>query len=321
MTAQTKPVAEANRRLGALGVHSLDHFAFSVPDLAEAKRFYTEFGLDVREAGDALELYTFGHPHRWGIIRKGERKKLDYISFGVFEDDLPRFREHLDMLGHELIAPPPGAQSEGIWIRNPDDIPLELRAAKKSTADTKSSFDVASVGPGESAAIPRSKAPRVYPRRLSHFLTFSTDVLRDIDFYQKALGLRLSDHSGGIVAFLHAVHGCDHHLLALAGSSAAGMHHSSWDVGSIQDVGLGAAHMASQGYDRGWGLGRHVLGGNYFHYVRDPWGSYAEYSCDIDYIPAGLDWPAGDHPPEDSLYLWGPPPPEDFIRNFEAENA
>ena len=28
-----------------------------------------------------------------------------------------------------------------------------------------------------------------------------------------------------------------------------------------------------------------VLGSNYFHYVRDPWGSFAEYSCDIDYIP------------------------------------
>ena len=39
-------------------------------------------------------------------------------------------------------------------------------------------------------------------------------------------------------------------------------------------------------------MGRHVLGSNYFYYVRDPWGSYAEYSHDIDFVPAGSIWPA-----------------------------
>jgi hypothetical protein len=77
--------------------------------------------------------------------------------------------------------------------------------------------------------------------------------------------------------------------------------------------------MADHGYTRGWGLGRHVLGSNYFHYVQDPWGSFAEYSCDIDYIPAIQDWQAGEHRPEDSFYLWGPQPPADFTTNREAE--
>ena len=301
-------------------IHSLDHFCFSVPKLEEARHFYTEFGLDVRDANGGLELYTFGNRHRWGIIKQGPRKKLEYLSFGIYDGELDGFRARLDQLGIELIAPPQG-DNEGIWFRNPDGIAIQLRVADKSSPDAKSQFDVTSVGPGECAAIPRSKAPRVYPRRLSHFLVFSSDVLRDIEFYQRVLGMRLSDHSGGVVAFLHGAHGSDHHLLALAMSSGPGMHHSSWDVGTIQEVGLGAAHMASQGFDMGWGLGRHVLGANYFHYVRDPWGSYAEYSCDIDYIPAGHDWPAADHPPEDSLYLWGPPVPEGFITNFEVENA
>ena len=48
------------------------------------------------------------------------------------------------------------------------------------------------------------------------------------------------------------------------------------------------------------------------------WGSYAEYSCDIDYIPVTQDWKDGDHPPEDSFYQWGPNPPEDFAHNFEV---
>lgn len=74
-----------------------------------------------------------------------------------------------------------------------------------------------------------------------------------------------------------------------------------------------------QGLHRGVGLGRHVLGSNYFRYIRDPWRSYAEYSSDIDYIPATQRWLAGQHDPEDSFYLWGPEPPADFTINLEAE--
>ena len=76
--------------------------------------------------------------------------------------------------------------------------------------------------------------------------------------------------------------------------------------------------MHDKGYSKGWGLGRHVLGSNYFHYVRDPWGSFAEYSCDIDYIPREDRWPAADHKPEDSFYLWGPDVPPEFTVNYEG---
>lgn len=76
--------------------------------------------------------------------------------------------------------------------------------------------------------------------------------------------------------------------------------------------------MLHAGHERGWGVGRHVLGSNYFYYVRDPWGSYSEYSFDIDFVPQGLQWPSADHPMEDSFYVWGPRVPEDFVRNFET---
>ena len=101
-------------------------------------------------------------------------------------------------------------------------------------------------------------------------------------------------------------------------SSAPGFHHCSWDVSSINDIGLGATRMHDKGYTKGWGLGRHVLGSNYFHYVRDPWGSFAEYSCDIDYIPKEDRWPSADHKPEDSFYLWGPDVPPEFTVNYEG---
>jgi catechol 2,3-dioxygenase len=38
----------------------------------------------------------------------------------------------------------------------------------------------------------------------------------------------------------------------------------------------------------------------------------------MDFVPAGMTWPAGDFEPEDSLHLWGPDPPDDFVRNSEV---
>ncbi len=171
---------------------------------------------------------------------------------------------------------------------------------------------------GVAGATLRVTAPPVRPRRLSHVLIFTRDVVGATAFYQRTLGLRLSDRASDVIAFLHGIHGSDHHMLALVKSSAPGFHHCSWDVGSINDIGIGAMRMADKGYTKGWGLGRHVLGSNYFHYVRDPWGSFSEYSCDIDYIPKDVTWPAADHKPEDSFYLWGPEVPPEFTVNTEA---
>ena len=106
--------------------------------------------------------------------------------------------------------------------------------------------------------------------------------------------------------------------LPFAKSDGPGLHHSSWDVPTIDAVGVGMEQMAAAGYGEGWGVGRHVIGSNYFRYIRDPWGSFAEYSADIDYIPPDVEWPVADHPPEDSFYVWGPPVPDYFIQNHET---
>lgn len=309
--------SNAGRRRNVLGVHSIDHFAVEVPDLAEAKRFYELFGLDVRAKDATLELYTKGNPHRWAVFTEGEAKRLRYLAFGIYEDEMDAFRAHLDAQGVTYIEAPAGADSNGIWFEGFDKLPVNVRVAEKATPSEKSKFTFASSLPGQSGAIPNSKAPKVHPRRLSHFALFTTNVNAAIDYYEKTLGLRLSDKSEPAVAFLHGVHGSDHHLLALVLSDRRGMHHNSWDVGSVTEVGLGGSTMARAGFNRGWGLGQHVLGANYFYYVRDPWGSYSEYSADIDFIPHDTDWPSANHAPEDSMFLWGPNPDPEFIQNFE----
>lgn len=308
-----------SRRPGVHAVHSLERFVFSVPDLAEARRFYTAFGLEVRGSGERLDLYTVGHPHCWGsVFASGKYKRLEYLSYGIHAEDVEAMRQRID--AHGLTCPPhPLSDGTGLWLRNPDGTPLQLVVAPKVSPSRKCQPVLPEpVPPGQGAAPARSRVARVQPRHLSHVLFFTPDVDRMIRFNTDVLGLRLSDRSRDVIAFMHGAHGSDHHLVAYAKSNAPGLHHSSWDVGSIDEVGRGSEQMRNAGYAKGWGVGRHVLGSNYFYYVQDPWGSWAEYSCDIDFIPHDLDWPAANHPPEDSLYVWGPGLPEDFITNREA---
>ena len=125
------------RRPGELGVHSLDHFNFVVPDVAQAEKFYGLFGLDTKEEDGKLALYTHGHPHRWGVVSEGPRKKFTYVSFGAFEDDLPRFRERLEKLRIDRLDPPKGFESNGLWFRDPDGTLVEIRVAEKSSPNAE----------------------------------------------------------------------------------------------------------------------------------------------------------------------------------------
>lgn len=300
-----------------IGVHSLDHFTLQVPQLDEAARFYEAFGLIVERDAGRLLLRTRGNEHVWADIVAGPDKKLRAIRFGAFEEDMPVFADRLA----DGRFVPDGPSSNAIWAHGPDGLAIEIAVAEKSSPDEKSSFDLPPRHDVTRGTGPRSSVAKVYPRRLAHIALFTRSVPEAMAFYRDRLGLRLSDRSGDHVAFMHGPHGSDHHMIALALSDGGGLHHCSWDVGAVTEVGQGAAQMEAAGYSRGWGLGRHVLGSNYFYYVRDPWGSYAEYSADMDFVPAGTDWPAGDHPGEDSFYQWGPPPPDDFSTNHETATA
>jgi len=306
------------RREPMLAIHSVDEFVFGVPDLAQARHFYASFGLDVRNQEDALALHTFGHSHRWARIVRADSKRLLWLSLGIHEADLPGFERRLSGQGIRRIAPPAGADAGGLWLAGPDGLAIQLRVAPKCSPSSPSPREFPAECANAGRAPSRSQAQATRPLYLSHILLFSADVDAARRFYEEVLGLRLSDRSGSVIAFLHSPHGSDHHLIALAKSSGPGLHHSSWCVPSIDAVGIGAQQMAQAGYPRGWGIGRHVLGSNYFRYVRDPWGSYAEYSYDIDFVAPEDEWPSADHPGEDSLYVWGPDLPQDFIANHES---
>lgn len=311
-----------NDQTRPLAVHSLNHFALAVPDLQVAQTFYTNFGLKAQAEGDVLVLKA-ANGLTVARMYEGPRKRLHHLSFAIDAADLDPFVGRLKGQGIEIEKPIPGAYADGVWFRDPDGNLFEAAVAPRSMPTDKSYRGQSVRGAGARTAeeVRNDALSRgVQPLRLGHCLLFSTDVDRSVRFYENTLGLRLSDKSGDIVAFMHAPHGCDHHILAFARSHRPAFHHASFEVEDVDRIGMGAEHMVHKGYERGWGFGRHMAGSNYFYYAGDPWGSFAEYFCDMDYIPAGRPWEAQDLPPELSLHLWGPRVPDYFLHNAEADH-
>ncbi|MDP6173092.1 MAG: VOC family protein, partial [Rhodospirillales bacterium] len=158
----------------------------------------------------------------------------------------------------------------------------------------------------------------IKPRRFGHMLLFTPDLERKAEFFTHALGLGVSDSVETFLRFLYAPTGSDHHIIGLGLSGSPGFQHAGFEVGSVDEVALAGQRMVEKGYINCWGTGRHGPGSNYFHYLRDPWNSIAEYFCDMDYITEGSDWEPRVWQNEDADASWGPHLPPDFLTNFEA---
>jgi catechol 2,3-dioxygenase-like lactoylglutathione lyase family enzyme len=303
------------------GIHSIDHFALEVPSLSEAARFFGAFGLRALESAGKVELRSVGSDHTWARLYEGPQRRMAYLSLSCYEEEFHGLCEQVQAAGARDAGASPYVDGSGRWFLDPDENLVQLKVGPKTTPSRPSATVQERRVPGKRGVLARGAVKTVHPRRLSHAVMFTSSVDRSVSFYRDVLGMRLSDRSRDAVAFMHGRHGSDHHLLAFVASSSKGWHHSAWDVADVNEVGAGAEQMRKAGYFEGWGTGRHVLGSNFFHYVRDPWGSFAEFSAEMDFVPVGTQWPAADHPPEDSLYLWGPSLPDNFVTNSEAPDG
>jgi catechol 2,3-dioxygenase-like lactoylglutathione lyase family enzyme len=302
-------------------LRSLQHVALAVPDLEVGRRFYEDLGLETRRIAGGLAFRCAGRDQDQVRLYEGPRKRIAWVGFGTTGAELPQIAARLDANGVRRLDPPAATQEGGLWFRDVDGDLINVRVAA----------DAPQVRPpvlinnaGDFHRLGRRGAPNrdidALPRRLGHTLKFTRDVQRTIDFYTGVLGMKLSDRIGDLAAFLRFGGDSDHHTLAIAKSDRPGLHHMSFEMGNLDHIQLRAQRMIEAGHRDGWGVGRHIYGSNYFHYIRDPWGSLVEMFWDIDFIPADAEWEVenAEASPE-ALFQWATvPPPEDFLQNFEA---
>jgi hypothetical protein len=88
--------------------------------------------------------------------------------------------------------------------------------------------------------------------------------------------------------------------------------HSAYQVSDLDAIAAGGEHLKDLGYQRSWGIGRHVQGSQLFDYWRDPDGFLVEHFADGDLFDNTLE-PGWAPFTASGLAQWGPPVSKDFL--------
>ena len=291
--------------------HRMNSVTIGVPDVETAAAFYREFGLEETKRG------TFATPDG------GEQLQLVYtpirrlveVSIGAEDpDDIDRVASQLTAIG---VAP----QRAGTGVSAVDSgtgVNVRVEVAPKIVQDGVPSTKYN--GPGRvdrDGRSPRLRADDALvgarPRKLGHVVAGSTDVEASNKFFTEGIGFKVSDSVKGIANFMRCSN--DHHNVLIQKSPVQFLHHTSWQVADVDEIGLGAQALLTKDPARHvWGFGRHHIGSNFFWYFRDPAGNFSEYYSDLDVIVDDQLWKPQVWEGMRSLYSWGPPPPASFIR-------
>ena len=138
-------------------------------------------------------------------------------------------------------------------------------------------------------------------------------------FFTDGLGFAVSDTIPGIGSFMRC--STDHHNLLVQTAPVTFLHHTSWEFDDVDAVGARAGALVEADPSRHvWGLGRHHIGSNFFWYLADPAGNFAEAYSDLDIIDDADAWAAKPEAAESKpLATWGPPVSIEFIAPPDLE--
>lgn len=290
-------------------LHRITTLHVGVTEMDDTREWYRAFGLTEEAPGElatrdgGVQLKLEDAPYR------GVRQ----IGLGVDDpDDLGRIASSLEAADMGIDV----ALGETLRFHDPiDGLPYEISVAPRYDAAAPAAPAVntpGSVGRRDVPADAVMRANPVRPANLTHFVRGTTDAPASIRFHTEVLGFELSDALGEFGGFMR----CSelHHNMAVQQAPHPFLHHISFECDDVDEVGRGAAHMLDlDAESHVWGLGRHAIGSNYFWYLKDPSGNFAEYSSDIDRITSQDEYAPKNWDDKENLYSWGPPLPMAFL--------
>ncbi len=298
-----------------MALHRLTALEVQVPDVAAAARFYTDFGLtalDADAASGVASLATADGGEQLRLVA-GERRGLRSIGVGVDDpDDLDRMAASVAAHDAALAIE---RTSESVAVHDPSTgVRIEATIAARIVDPPGAPYNANGPGHRDRRGRPSDAVSRtepVQPRRLSHVVLGSPDHEATIALLVDGIGFQVSDAIGGIGAFLRC--STSHHNVMIQASPAPLLHHTAWEVEDLDEVGRGGAAILERWPDAHvWGLGRHAIGSNWFWYLRDPAGTFAEYTSDLDEID-GDDYRPLEWEGMQVLRSWAPPVPAEFL--------
>ncbi len=307
-------------------LHRLTQIIMGVPNVEQTAGYYAEFGLTPAPT-DITSIYGVEAPapgpaaeHRFATVDGGEQLRVVHsdrrrlVQLGVGADD----PDDLDRVAASLAALGVAVERTGTSVCAVDpgtDVLVNVELAERYAPEPTPAPDYNA--PGVNART-EQRAPGILrenpvrPRKLGHVVLGSTDQEFSQKFFQHGIGFKVSDTVPGLAAFMRC--STDHHNVLVQQAPVAFLHHSSWQVDDVDEVGRGATAMLEKDPDRHvWGLGRHHVGSNFFWYLRDPAGNFSEYYSDLDCIVDDALWKPQVWEGARGLYSWGTPPPASFL--------
>jgi catechol 2,3-dioxygenase-like lactoylglutathione lyase family enzyme len=243
-----------------MNVTHLRHVAIVTPDRAASHAFFRDaWGLrDVADAGDddATYLATQSAERFQLALLAGPQRRIERIAFGLAAPaDVDDAARALANAGY------------GLAFLDPDRRCIELSAG---------------VADGAPATLPGT------PVALAHIVVNTPDIDRVTAFYTEVLGLRVSDWSEHVMAFLRC--NSEHHSIAFNAAPHASYNHTSWTMGSIDELFRAQGRVRAAGTPLMWGTGRHGPGHQVFNYFIEPSGYVVESIADGDRIDDEASW-------------------------------
>jgi catechol 2,3-dioxygenase-like lactoylglutathione lyase family enzyme len=291
-----------------MALHRLSSITIGVPNVEDTCRYYAEFGL----ARNGSRFSTRDGGEQLRIIESPTRRLVDLCIGADDPDDVARVADRLSRLGVAIERDPTSVNA------------LEIHSGARVTVKVLPSLtqEPAAMeptnGPGctqrqnlRAPAILRHEPIR--PRKLGHVVIGTPNAEASQRFFVDGIGFKISDQVRGLAAFMRCT--TDHHNLLIQPAPVAFLHHTSWQVDDVDEVGRGARTMLEGHPERHvWGLGRHFIGSNFFWYLRDPAGTFSEYYSDMDSITDDQLWMPGMWEPSlRALYSWGPDVPPSML--------
>ncbi|MBB3221893.1 VOC family protein [Pseudoduganella umbonata] len=288
----------------------LRSIAIGVTDLDAAERFYTgTWHLDtVARTGDAVYLRGTGSFHHILSLHRGAQPDVRNLTFSVASaGDLAAIASRTPGAGGTVLSGPAPLDEPGggtaVVIADPQGRILRFVHGDERHAAADAGRDV------------RKDAPV----RITHAVFNSADVAVAQQFFEEALGFRLSDRTR-VMAFMRC--NSDHHSIALADAGSNTLNHIAFVMPDLDAVMRGAGRMSDAGWPIEWGVGRHGPGNNVFAYFVGPDDFVIEYTADVLQVddsykagaPSDWTWPPG------RFDQWGvSKPPSDRIKQAQKK--
>lgn len=291
-------------------LHRMNSVTIGVPDVEKTAEFYRDFNLSETTPG---VFATVDGGDQLKLVHSPLRRLVELNVGAETPDDVERVESQLAALDVEVERTELGiaAIDLGTGVRVSVDVAPPI--LQDPEPETPYNGPGRADRTGRSPRLPKNDGPRgAHPRKLGHAVLGTTELDASRRFFIDGIGFKLSDEIKDAASFLRC--STDHHNLLLQRAPVQFLHHTSWQVGDVDEIGLGASALLEKDPSRHtWGFGRHYIGSNFFWYFRDPAGNFCEYYADMDVIPDDQLWEPQIWGSK-SLYSWGPPPPPSFLR-------